>query len=60
MTDAELKELVASLAIAQRENDRQLKETDRQLHKQLKELGRQIGGLGEKFGGFTFNDQDPY
>ena len=42
MTDEELKELVASLAVAQRETDRQ-----------LKELGKQIGGLGEKFGGFT-------
>ena len=40
MTDEELKELVASLAVAQRETDRQ-----------LKELGKQIGGLGEKFGG---------
>ncbi len=46
MTDEELKQLVASLAIAQ-------KETDRQLRRQLKELGKQIGGLGEKFGGFT-------
>ena len=60
MTDEELKDLVASLAVAQRETDRQLKETDRQLketdrqlRKQLKELGKQIGGLGEKFGGFT-------
>jgi hypothetical protein len=42
MTDNELKELVASLAIAQKETDRQ-----------LKELGKQIGGLGEKFGSFT-------
>ena len=46
MTDEELKELVASLAVVQRE-------TDRQLRKQLKELGKQIGGLGEKFSGFT-------
>ena len=67
MTDEELKELVAGLAVAQKETDRQLKETDRQLketdrqlketdrqlRKQLKELGKQIGGLGEKFGGFT-------
>jgi len=60
MTDAELKELVASLAIAQQETDRQLKETDqhlketdRRLSRQLKELGKQIGGLGEKFGSFT-------
>lgn len=49
MTDQELKELVASLALSQKETDRQLKETDRQ----VKELGKQIGGLGEKFGSFT-------
>ena len=42
MTDDELKELFAGLAIAQKETDRQ-----------LRELGKQIGGLGEKFGGFT-------
>ena len=53
MTDAELKELVASLAVAQRETDWQLKETDRQLRKQLKELGKQIGGLRDKFRSFT-------
>jgi len=49
MTDDELKQLVASLAIAQEKTDQQLKKTD----KQLKELGKQIGGLGEKFGSFT-------
>ena len=56
MNDNELKELVASLATAQRETDRQLLETDQQLkqtNQQLKELGKQIGGLGEKFGSFT-------
>ncbi|ALG67242.2 hypothetical protein [Beggiatoa leptomitoformis] len=42
MTDEELKELVASLAVAQRKTDRQ-----------LKELGIQIGGIGNKFGSFT-------
>jgi hypothetical protein len=42
MTDEELKQLVASLAVAQTKTD-----------KQLKELGKQIGGLGEKFGSFT-------
>jgi hypothetical protein len=41
MTDEELKDLVASLAIAQKETDRQLKETDRQ----LKETDRQIAEL---------------
>ncbi|MBF0349526.1 MAG: DUF3782 domain-containing protein [SAR324 cluster bacterium] len=64
MTDEELKELVASLAIAQQETDRQLKEkfgeTDRQLKekfgetdRQLKELSKNIGGLSNKFGTFT-------
>jgi hypothetical protein len=52
MTDEELKELVASLAVAQkqtdiqlRETDRQLKETDRQLKEtdlQIKETDRQL------------------
>ncbi len=42
MTDEELKQLVASLAVSQQETDRQ-----------LKELGKQIGRLGEKFGSFT-------
>ncbi len=49
MTDEELKELVAGLAVAQQETDKQIKETDRQ----LKGLGKRIGGLGAKFGGFT-------
>jgi hypothetical protein len=45
MTDDELKELVASLAIAQKETDRQLQETGLQLKetdKQLKETDRQL------------------
>jgi hypothetical protein len=45
MTDDELKELVASLAIAQKETDRQLQETGLQLRetdKQLKETDRQL------------------
>ena len=42
MNDAELRELVASLSVAQKETD-----------KQLKELGKQIGGLGNKFGAFA-------
>ena len=64
MTDDELKNLVADLAVSQKETDRQIKETDRrlskqiletdkQLSKQIKELGKQIGGLGRKFGSFT-------
>jgi hypothetical protein len=42
MTDQELKDLVASLAVSQKATDRQ-----------LQELGKQIGGLGNKFGYFT-------
>jgi len=67
MTDDELKELVASLAVSQKETGRQFNETDKQFKetnkqikalqketdKQLKELGKQIGGLGRKFGSFT-------
>ncbi|MBT9099146.1 DUF3782 domain-containing protein [Methylovulum psychrotolerans] len=44
MTDDELKQLVASLAIAQRETAKQFQETDRRFQEtdqQLKELGRQ-------------------
>jgi len=56
MTDEELKQLVASLAVAQREASELFKETDRrqkETDKQLKELGKQIGGLSNKFGSFT-------
>jgi hypothetical protein len=49
MSTAELKQLIESIAISQRETDRQMKETDRK----LKELGKQIGGLGNKFGSFA-------
>jgi hypothetical protein len=67
MTDKELKALVASLAIDQKETDRQMQETDRQqkefsrewrqksaeTDRQLKNLGKEIGGLGNTFGRFT-------
>jgi hypothetical protein len=60
MTDQELRDLVASLAEAQKATDLQLKETgqqikatDQQLREMVRDLGRQIGGLGEKFGSFT-------
>jgi len=60
MTDQELKDLVASLAInhqkmaeesalSRKEVDRAIKETD----KAIKELGKQIGGIANKFGSFT-------
>ena len=63
MTDIELKELVASLAVAQAETNKQFQETGRRFQetdrrfqetdKQLRELAKQIGGLGNKFGSFT-------
>ena len=60
MTDEELKELVAGLAIAQREmaiateqRNKELAQNAKEVNKQLKELGKQIGGLGKKFGSFT-------
>ena len=56
MTDDELKQLVASLAIEQKETEKRFKETSKQIEetgKQLNELGKQIGGLGKKFGSFT-------
>jgi hypothetical protein len=42
VNDSELRELVASLAVSQKQTD-----------KQLKELGKQIGGLGNNFGTFA-------
>src|SRR5436309_7404118 len=56
LSNQELKDLVAGLAVSQVETDRILQDNARQLQdnaKQLQELGRQIGGLGEKWGGFT-------
>jgi hypothetical protein len=67
VTDEELKEIVASIAVehrelvvAQKETDRQLKaqaveaEHDRrEMKKSNRELGKQIGGLANKFGSFT-------
>ncbi|MBM2814634.1 MAG: hypothetical protein HW421_1396 [Ignavibacteria bacterium] len=46
MTDKELKELVASLAVFQKETELQQRDTD----KQIKELGKQIGKLGNSMG----------
>jgi len=53
MTDDELKDLVGSLAILQKETGKQLKENDKKVTRQIKELGKQIGGRGRKFGSFT-------
>jgi len=51
MTDQELRDLVASLAVAQAETDKQLKETDKQLKetdRQLKETDEQLKKTDEK------------
>jgi hypothetical protein len=56
MSTAELRELVASLMLSQKETDRLMKENalqQKETDQQLKELGKQIGGLGNKFGSFA-------
>ncbi len=60
MTDKELKNLVASLAISQKETDKDLKKlfaevtaAQKETDKQIKETNRQIGGIANKFGTFT-------
>ncbi len=47
MTDQELKDLVASLAVAQVETDRELKELARTTDRQLRETGERIRALNE-------------
>jgi len=49
MTDQELKDLVASLAISKKETDKQIEETGRQIER----VNKQLGELGNKFGSFT-------
>jgi hypothetical protein len=49
MTDQELKDLVASLAVAQAETDKRFKETE----KFIKELSKNIGGVSNSNGAFT-------
>ncbi len=61
MSDAELKELVASLAVTQRETDRQMQETDRQMQetdrrmqetdRRMQETDLKIKALSELFTG---------
>ena len=64
MTDEELKQLVASLAVAQRETSEQLKEsdrfltakfaeTDRQIKTSQKETNQQLKELGKQIGGLS-------
>ncbi|MFZ2727103.1 MAG: hypothetical protein WAX77_12680 [Methylococcaceae bacterium] len=61
MTDDELKALVASLAIGQRELTEQQKRTDAQLAKtdaQLEKMSRKIDRLGELVGNISNNQGD--
>jgi hypothetical protein len=56
MTDQELKDLVANLAVAQDRTDQQIAENQKlfkETDQRLKEVARQIGDLGNKFGSFT-------
>ena len=63
MTDNELKELVASLAVQGRETDRRMQETDRRMQetdrrmqetdRQIKQVNKQIGEIGNKWGTFA-------
>ena len=54
MTDDELKTLVASLAVAQKATDAQLKETDAQ----LKATGRKLDKIAKLIGGISANQGD--
>ena len=55
MTDLELKELVASLAIAQKETAKQMAETDRKLDKVAKLVGNISNNQGDVTEEFFFN-----
>ena len=60
MSDQELKDLVASLAVAQKEMARQMEASQKELvasrkevDKQIKQTQKQLGELGNKWGTFT-------
>ena len=64
MSDQELKDLVASLAVAQQETAKQMKQTNQELmermaasraevDKQIKQTQKQLGELGNKWGTFA-------
>jgi hypothetical protein len=62
MTDKELKELIESLAIAQKKTDEQLKKTDKELREmfdradvRMEKLERKIGRIGELVGNMSNN-----
>jgi hypothetical protein len=56
MTDQELRDLVAGLAVSQKETDRILKELveeRRKTEREIRQVNKQLGELGNKFGSFT-------
>ena len=61
MTDEELKELVASLAIAQKKTDEQMNRTDKQIAELLlaqKESDRKLDKVGDLLGNIARNQGD--
>ena len=61
MTDDELKTLVASLAVSQKETDKQFKETNKQFKetdKQMKETDRKLDKVAKMLGGIGANQGD--
>jgi hypothetical protein len=56
MTDQELRDLVASLAVSQAETDRQIKElraSQQDTDRQVKQTNKQLGELGNRWGNYT-------
>ena len=61
MTDKELKELVASIAIAQKETEKQMQETDRKIQeveKQMQETDRKLDKVAKLVGSISNNQGD--
>jgi hypothetical protein len=58
MTDEELKELVASLAIAQKKTDEQMRHTDEMLEHKLTVLSEKIERVGDLVGNMGRNQGD--
>ena len=58
MTDQELKDLVASLAIESAKTSEQMKETDRYLTKRFEETDRKLKSIGIQLGNMSKNQGD--
>ena len=61
MTDQELKDLIASLAVSQAETEKRFKDTDKKFKetdKQLKEIGRKLDKVGLLVGNISNNQED--